>query len=333
MILTIISFVFVFGLMVVCHELGHFALAKFNGIIVNEFSIGIGPKLYSLGKGETTYSIRAFPIGGYIKMEGEDEDTSNPRGFTNQSPLRRLSVIAAGPLMNFILAIVLLSVIAFSFGFPINMVETVYEGNPAYSAGVQSGDKIIQINDTAVERWDTVGETIRDSEGDITMTVLRGNDEIFLVMTPIEEETTGRRVVGIVPAMEKSVLRSIQYGASQTAFIFKSIFSFLGDLVSGGEVAGEVIGPVGIIGVVGEAARTGFQSLLFVAAYLSVNLGIINMLPFPALDGGRLIFILLEIIRGKPVSPEKEGFVHFVGFAILMALMVFILFKDLTSLF
>jgi regulator of sigma E protease len=333
MILTIISFIFVFGLMVVCHELGHFALAKFNGIIVNEFSIGIGPKLFSLGKGETVYSIRAFPIGGYVKMEGEDEDTSNPRGFTSQSPLRRLSVIAAGPLMNFILAIILLSVIAFSFGFPINMVETVYEGNPAFSAGVQSGDKIIQINNIAVDKWDTVGETIRDSEGDISMTVIRNGDEITLVMTPIEEETTGRRVVGIVPAMEKSVIRSVQYGASQTAFIFKSIYSFLGDMLSGGEVEGEVIGPIGIIGVVGEAARTGFQSLLFVAAYLSVNLGIINLLPFPALDGGRLIFIILEIIRGKPVPPEKEGFVHFVGFAILMALMVFILFKDLTSLF
>ncbi len=333
MFLTIISFIFVFGMMVFFHELGHFSVAKFNGIKVNEFSIGIGPKLFGKTKGETLYSVRAFPIGGFVKMEGEDEVTDNPRGFNNQSPWKRLSVIIAGPLMNFILAVVLLSIITFSIGLPTTVVQEVFDNNPAAIAGIQSGDRIIQVNETQVEKWEDVGRTITESEGVIKMVVQRNDNEMNFSIQPMLEENSNRRVIGIVPEMKKSFFKSIGYGYQQMVMIFKTIFNFLGDLITGAEVEGEIIGPVGIVGIVGEAADAGILSLLFIAAYLSVNLGIINMLPFPALDGGRLIFIIFEIVRGKPVPAEKEGFVHFVGFAVLMALMAFVLFKDIAKLF
>lgn len=333
MLLTAVSFIFVFGLMVVCHELGHFLLAKMNGIIVNEFSVGIGPKIFSWGKGETSYSLRAFPVGGYVKMEGEDDVSDNPRGFTNQRPWRRLTVIAAGPVMNFVLAVLLLALVAFSFGFPVNVVDEVYADGPAERAGLMEGDRILEVDGVPIEIWSQVGETIQLSDGQIDMLIERDGAQQYLTVTPEKEDASGRWVIGVIPQMKKSVVKSIGYGVDQTVFLFKSIFGFLSDLIGGGEVEGEIIGPVGIIGVVGEAARTGFQSLLFVAAYLSINLGIINLLPFPALDGGRLIFIVVELLRGKPVPPEKEGFVHFVGFAILMMLMVLILMKDLRQLF
>ena len=333
MFLTIISFIFVFGMMVFFHELGHFSVAKFNGIKVNEFAIGIGPKIFGKTKGETLYSVRAFPIGGFVKMEGEDEITENPRGFNNQSPWKRLSVIIAGPLMNFILAVVLLSIITFSIGLPTTVVEEVFDNNPAAVAGIQSGDQIISVNETMVEDWEDVGRTITESEGIVKMTVVRNNNEMIFSIQPMLEENSNRRVIGIVPEMKKSFFKSIGYGYQQMVFIFKTIFSFLGDLITGAEVEGEIIGPVGIVGIVGEAADAGILSLLFIAASLSVNLGIINLLPFPALDGGRLIFIIFEIVRGKPVPAEKEGFVHFVGFAVLMALMAFVLFKDIAKLF
>jgi|LGVF01.1.fsa_nt_gb regulator of sigma E protease len=333
MFTTIISFIIVFGLIVLFHEGGHFAIAKLNGIKVNEFSIGFGPKIASKKKGETDYSLRLFPVGGFVKMDGEDEISDNPRGFSNQNPFKRLAVIVAGPLMNFILAILLLGIISFNVGIPTTTIDEVFYGNPASLAGILPGDEIKTINDMEIKSWTDVSYAIGSSEDDIFITVIRNENLLDFRITPTLEEETNRKIVGIVPTIEKSLLKSVSSGWNQTVYIFKSIFAFLGDMISGNEVEGEIIGPVGIVGIIGEAANTGILSLLFIAAYLSINLGIINLLPFPALDGGRLVFIILEIVRGKPLPPEKEGFVHFIGFAILMGLMVFILFKDLINLF
>ncbi len=333
MFTTIVSFIIVFGVIVIFHEGGHFALAKLNGIKVNEFSVGFGPKIYSKKKGETDYSVRAFPIGGFVKMDGEDGFSENPRGFSNQGPLKRLSVIIAGPLMNFVLAVLLLSIISFNIGIPTTTVEEVFAGKPASMSGILPGDEIKTINDIEIKSWSDVSSAIASSEDEIYMTVDRNENLLNFHITPVIEEETNRKIVGILPTIEKSLFKSISAGWNQMVFICKSIFGFLGDMISGNQVEGEVIGPVGIVGIIGEAANTGIMSLLFIAAYLSINLGIINLLPFPALDGGRLIFIILEIVRGKPVPPEKEGFVHFIGFAILMGLMVFILLKDIVRLF
>lgn len=333
MFTTIISFIIVFGVIVIFHEGGHFALAKLNGIKVNEFSVGFGPKVYSKKKGETDYSIRAFPVGGFVKMDGEDEISENPRGFSNQGPIKRLSVIVAGPLMNFVLAVLLLSIISFNMGIPTTTIAEVFVGKPASMSGILPGDEIKIINDMEIESWSDVSSAIGSSENDIYITVDRNENILDFHIIPIVEEETNRKIVGIVPTVEKSLFKSISAGWNQMTFIVKSIFGFLGDMISGNQLEGEVIGPVGIVGIIGEAANTGIMSLLFIAAYLSINLGIINLLPFPALDGGRLIFIILEIVRGKPVPAEKEGFVHFIGFVILMGLMMLILFKDIVRLF
>ncbi|MEA3423830.1 MAG: M50 family metallopeptidase, partial [Bacillota bacterium] len=273
MFTTIISFIIVFGLIVLFHEGGHFAIAKLNGIKVNEFSIGFGPKFASRKKGETDYSLRVFPIGGFVKMDGEDELSDNPRGFSNQNPYRRLSVIIAGPLMNFILAILLLSIISFNVGVPTTTIDEVFYGKPASLAGILPGDEIKTINDIEIKSWTDVSYVIGKSEDDILITVIRNENLLDFHITPTLEEETDRKIVGIVPAIEKSLLKSVSAGWNQTVYIFESIFAFLGDMISGDEVEGEIIGPVGIVNVIGEAAHTGILPLLFIAAYLSINLG------------------------------------------------------------
>jgi len=330
---TIISFIVVFGILVLFHEFGHFIMAKANGIKVNEFAIGIGPKVFKIKKGETLYSIRAFPLGGFVKMEGENKTSEDFRSFYNKSPYRRLSVIAAGPIMNFVLAFLLLSIIFFNVGFPNTTIEQVIINEPAEINGIQSEDEIVSINGENIDNWDDIVRIISESTGDLDISVVRNSDTLNFNIQPKIEQDTGRRVVGIIPQIEKSFFKALQEGYNQMVFLVKNIFSVLKDLISGNKIEGEIVGPIGIMGIVGEAANDGILSLLFIAAYLSINLGIINLLPFPALDGGHLVFILIEIIRGKPIPIEKEGMVNFIGFAILMALMVLIIFKDISKLF
>ncbi|OPL08377.1 MAG: RIP metalloprotease RseP [delta proteobacterium ML8_F1] len=333
MFVTIVSFIVVFGLMVLFHEMGHFLVAKLNHIKVNEFAIGMGPRIFYKTLGETEYSLRLLPLGGFIKMEGEDEASDSPRSFSNQSPLRRISVVIAGPAMNFLLSILLLALIAFSVGFPTQIIDEVQPGLPAEQSGMVAGDRIVAINGEPIDSWNEVTEVISRSEGELSLVLERDGTSLSLAMMPEIEEGSGRRIIGISPVLEKALWSSVGYGVEQTGFIIGSIFDFLGDLISGAEVEGEIIGPIGIVGIVGEAASTGILSLAFIAAYLSINLGIINLLPFPALDGGRILFLFFEIVRGRPIPPEKEGMAHFIGFALLMALMVFVLYQDIMKLF
>lgn len=330
---TIISFVVVFGILVLFHEFGHFAMAKANGIKVNEFAIGIGPKVFKIQKKETLYSIRALPLGGFVKMEGENKASEDVRSFYNKSPYRRLSVIAAGPLMNFVLAFLLLSIVFFNIGFPNTTIDEVIINEPAEINGMQSGDEIIAINGENINDWDDIVRIISETTGNLDISVIRNSDTLDFHIQPKIEQDTGRRVVGIIPQIEKSFFKSLREGYNQLVFLIKNIFTVLKDLIGGNKIEGEIVGPIGIMGIVGEAANDGILSLLFIAAYLSINLGIINLLPFPALDGGHLVFILIEIIRGKPISIEKEGMVNFIGFAILMALMLLVILKDISKLF
>jgi regulator of sigma E protease len=332
MFITIISFIFVFGLLVLFHEFGHFITAKLNGITVHEFALGMGPKVFKIDGEETTYSIRALPLGGYIRMEGEDEQSEKPGSFSEKSPWRRLSVIVAGPMMNFVLAILLFAMIFSIIGIPTTAIDEFTDRSPAQAAGIQQGDQITAINNVTIDSWDDVYENISQSEGEITLTVERDNETITYQLQPITEEETGRKIVGIVPELSRNVFRTIPYAFSQTAFITKEIIKFVGQLPFGGSDAGEVVGPVGIISIVGDAAERSFLDLFNIAGYISINLAIINLLPLPALDGGRMLFIIVEILRGKPVDPEKEGFVHLVGFIILLSLMAFLVFRDVRNL-
>lgn len=331
MFLTIISFIFIFGMIVFAHELGHFTTAKLNGIKIHEFALGMGPVILKKQGKETLYSLRVLPIGGYVKMEGEDEDSEDPRSFSNKKPLPRLIILAAGAIMNFILAYVLLVIIMFGMGAPSNIVGDVIADYPAQAAGIQINDEIITINQQPIKNWDEVIASINGSEGkSLDVTVKRGNENINLSLTPKAKDGGGYQI-GIQTKFVKKVDQAFVMAGKQFGTFFTDIFKFFTQLGSG-KVEGEVVGPVGLVSIVGQVSKTGIMNLLLLAAYISINLGIVNLLPFPALDGGRIIFVIIEMIKGKPIDREKEGYVHFIGFAILMALMVFLVIRDVQRL-
>ncbi|MDH8676592.1 RIP metalloprotease RseP [Fusibacter bizertensis] len=331
MFLTIISFVFIFGMIVFAHELGHFTTAKLNGIKIHEFALGMGPVILKKQGKETLYSLRALPIGGYVKMEGEDEDSDDPRSFSNKKPLPRLIILAAGAIMNFILAYVLLVIIMFGMGAPSNYVGDVIADYPAIEAGIQVNDEIIAIDDQPIKSWDDVIASIDGSDGkSIEVTVKRGNDTLNLSLTPKPKEGSGYQI-GIQTKFVKKVDQAFVMAGRQFGTFFTDIFKFFTQL-GRGNVQGDIVGPVGLVSIVGQVSKTGIMNLLLLAAYISINLGIVNLLPFPALDGGRIIFVIIEMIKGKPIDREKEGYVHFIGFAILMALMVFLVIRDVQRL-
>ncbi|MGB4569335.1 MAG: RIP metalloprotease RseP [Tepidanaerobacteraceae bacterium] len=329
---TILSSILVFGMLIFFHELGHFIVAKLSDIKVNEFSLGLGPQLISMKLKETHYSIRLLPFGGYVKMEGEDTDTSDPRAFNNKSALVRLGVILAGPLMNFILAILLLGIIGFYSGVP-TMQVTVTPGEPAEISGIQDNDIIHAIDGRKVGHWEEIVEIISGRHNEkISVTVIRDGKYIDYDVTTTVEPKTQRGIIGIKSVMQKhSVLESIKYGYKKTVLILKLILVGIYQVLTG-KVKADVVGPVGLAHIVGEAAKIGVYQVLYIAAVISANLGLFNLFPIPALDGGRGIFLVFELLRGKPVEPEKEGLIHFIGFALLMFLMILILFKDLREL-
>ncbi|MBE0450182.1 MAG: RIP metalloprotease RseP [Clostridia bacterium] len=332
MLMTIVSFIFVFGIIVIAHELGHFVTARLNGVKIHEFSIGMGPKVLKWQGPETLYSLRAFPLGGFVKMEGEDEVSEDPRSFSNKKPYQRLMVLVAGATMNFVLAYVLLVIIMFGMGSASNRIEAVINDMPAQSAGLLPGDRIIEIDGKKISTWEQVINGINDSKGEkITVVVERSDDlNVILEMVP-ELGPDGNYKVGVQTMLEKSVDKSLGVAWDQFRMFFTDIFKFFTQLGSK-EVQGELVGPVGIVSIIGQASEQGFWNLLFIAAYISINLGIVNLLPFPALDGGRIVFVVIEMIKGKPIDREKEGYVHFIGIVILMALMLFLVFRDISNL-
>ncbi|HLS54002.1 MAG TPA: RIP metalloprotease RseP [Tissierellaceae bacterium] len=326
---TAIAAIFVFLLVILLHELGHFAVAKFVGIKVNEFAIGMGPKIFQTKKGETKYTLRALPIGGYVNMEGEDEASDDPRGFSQASPLARMAVIAAGALMNFVLAIIVLSIVSFNIGEPTTIIGEIQPGSPAEIAGIEPGDKIVNINKTKIKTWEDLSTTIAGTspEEEMEIVLIREEGEKILHVRPIVEE--GRSLIGIIPEYESSLTLAIKGGFEKTAAFIRLMFQFVGMIFRGQVSTQDLAGPVGVINEVGQAAKMGFTSLLLILGFISVNLGFFNLLPIPALDGSRLVFIFIELIRGKPIDPEKENFIHLVGFAFLIGLMLVVTYRDL----
>lgn len=326
---TFISFVIVFGILVISHEFGHFILARFNGVKVHEFSIGMGPKLFEYPGKQTKYSIRALPLGGFVQLHGENDDSEDHDSFSAKKPWQRFSVLVAGPLMNFLLAVVLFFSVYMMVGFPVNIVKDVLPGYPAQTAGIMAGDKVISLDGKPVNSWDDLTKAVpTDEKREFKTIVIREGQQVSLTMTTKESEN-GRRIIGITPDTKRSVLQSTQAAFISTREVTLGIVDFLGQLVTGKASGDGVVGPVGIVGVVGEASRSGMADLMGVAAIISVNLGIFNLLPFPALDGGRIIFVLYEMLFRKPFNKAWEQQMHYFGFMILLALMVFMVFKDL----
>lgn len=327
--LTAIAAIFVFLMVILFHEFGHFIVAKMVGIRVNEFSIGMGPKIFQKKKGETKYSIRALPIGGYVSMEGEDENSEDPRSFNKVPALSRIAVVAAGAIMNFILAMIVFSIVSFNAGMPTTTILETIKNSPAEKVGMKPGDVIVSINNEQIKNWDSIVNEISNSnpKEDMEVTILRNEEKIDYLLKP-EIGDNNRIIIGIVPVSQKSFFSSIKGGFEKTGFMLKLMFDFIKMAFRGQVSTKDLSGPVGVIYTIGEAAKYGFINLIYLMGFISVNLGFFNLLPLPALDGSRIVFLFIEIIRGKAIDPEKEGFIHFIGFVLLILLMITVTYSD-----
>ncbi len=411
--LTFITAILVFSVIVLVHEYGHYKVARNVGIRVEEFAIGMGPILYKKEKNGVLYSIRAIPIGGFCKMEGEEEDIRSKTSFSNKTVWQRFQVIAAGPIMNFALALVLFIIIALSFGVAGNRIDIIDESSneyaagirsgdkivsingknayiwediyyeiinednksyaveierngetkqfnidnnyrklvgitstvingetsttvsptdmnsPAYKAGISNGDKVIKINDIPVNTWEEITNQINSAEGSIVKVTVDRDGEILEFNISPENQISVRYNTQI----EKSFVTALASSAYKTIYYIRLMFDVIVKLVTGQLGSDAVGGPVMVISMVGEAAKNGVLSVLNLAAFISINLGFMNLLPIPALDGSKLVFLVIEGIRGKAIPIEKEGFVHFIGFVVLITFMIFITYKDILRLF
>lgn len=330
-ITTIVVALIVFGVIVTVHEAGHFSVAKLFGVTVHEFAVGMGPKVLGKKIGDTEYTVRALPLGGFVRMEGEDEDSDDPNAFNHKTPLQRMGIIFAGPFMNFVLTVFLFSILFAVVGVPSNVVGSLMDDMPAKAAGLMVGDKIVAVNGQSVRTPEEVTSQIQGaSEDTLRLEIERnGQTEVISVDAVLKE---GRKMIGITYGNVKSPGASIVYGVKQTVSLAKEMLDFLGKLVTGKMGMAGVSGPVGIISEVGKAAQNGWISVMALAAVISLNLGLINLMPIPALDGSRILFQLIEIIRGKKIDPNKEGYVHMTGMIFLLALMIFITYKDILRL-
>lgn len=351
--MTLILFIIIFGAVVIAHEFGHFLLAKANGIHVVEFAVGMGPTICSFRKKETKYSLKLFPIGGACMFEGEDgletkEGESGEGSFLKASVWGRISTVLAGPVFNFILAffIALIMVSMTDFVAIRDPIATkVAEGGGAEAAGLQDGDRIISINGEKLGLYQEISLYMQASYsgGDLEIVYERDGKKYTTTLTPQFSASSGMYQLGVMnyDFVEPKGLSILKYAWYEMRYSVKATYKSLGMIFKGKVRRQDVAGPVGIaVNVVGktyeEAKNYGWQSvvlsMLNITLMLSVNLGILNLLPVPALDGGRLVFLLVEVIRGKPVPPEKEGMVHFVGLMFFMVLMVFIFFNDISNI-
>lgn len=332
MTLYILMAVIAFGLLVIIHEFGHFIMAKANGVMVESFSVGMGPKLFGIKGKETEYALRLFPIGGFVKMLGDEGKSNDERAFNNKTPGRKLSIVAAGPIMNFLLAIILFGIVTSFRGYIVPVIDEVVSNKPAAVAGLHKGDKILKVNNKKVATWDDFSIKMSTSDGKpVLITYLRNNEYKSTTITPSFDKKENRYIIGVSPIViqNPTFLQSLYSGFQQTIFYLKQTFMFWGTLFTGHVSMNDFGGPISILKVSVAAAKAGIITLTFLSAYISIQLAIFNILPFPALDGGYIFLFLFEIISGKKVSDDKIGIINSIGFALLLTLMVLVAIKDI----
>ncbi len=344
--MNIIIAIIIFSIIILFHELGHFLLAKANGVQVNEFALGLGPTMIGFTKGETRYSIKLLPFGGVCMMEGEDESSENKRAFNNKSVWARMSVVFAGPFFNFIMAFVFSMVLIGYVGYDKPVVSDVIDGYAAQEAGIQSGDVILKMNGKHIHFYREVSAYSMFHEGeDVEILYERDGQKYATTLTPKYDEESGRYLYGFVGSAQRekaSALQVVQNSFYEVKYWINITVDSLKMLLHGGASFNDLSGPVGIVKSIGDTYETSvstdgyfyaFLNMLNITIYLSANLGVMNLLPLPALDGGRLLFLIIEAIRRKKIDPEKEGMVHFVGIMLLMGLMVLVMFNDIRKIF
>ncbi len=346
--------IFAFGILVLVHEMGHFFVAKKCDILVEEFAIGMGPKIFSFTKGETLFSIRIFPLGGFCRLLGDDDTSSDVRAFNNKTVLQRIAVILAGATMNLVLAFFIFTGIVFANGFATNVVREVSPNSPAYSVEILKGDKITKLDNKNITTFNDILLALQLSDGKaIEIEIEREGAKYTKKLTPYRDPKDGVLKIGFVPDAKTGIFEqptegyikagffeSISQGFLQMTFCIKATIYSLIELIKFNVSVEQMAGPIGAVSMIGDSYnKTIDESIMLTIlnisgfiAMLSATIGVFNLLPIPALDGGRLVFLVIEGIRKKPISPEKEGMVHFVGFVILMALGVFIAYNDILKL-
>ncbi|GHV26008.1 zinc metalloprotease [Clostridia bacterium] len=331
------------GVVILLHELGHFWSARKMGIKVMSFGMGFGPKLYSwTGKDGVLYVLRLLPLGGYCRYYGEDESVGDARdAFNNQPIYKRAISTAAGPLMNFLTAIVAFFILYSLLGIPtvLTSIQSVVPNSPAEEAGMLTGDEIIYINNTPVSSVVDIQNAIAGSEGlPLDLTVTRGGSTIPLTVVPrVIDEAARRAQIGIqfaTGSVRFNPIQSIGYSFRMTGATVGAMFDFLKGLITRTQSTDDMVGPVGTLALVSEQTQAGgVSAYISMLAMISVNLGFFNLLPIPGLDGSRLLFLLIEKIRGKRSDPNKEGLIHLIGIALLLLLMLPVYIRDIIRLF
>lgn len=364
--ISIVIAILAFSLIVIVHEAGHLIAAKKNGIMVEEFAIGMGPKLIGKQLGETLYTIRAFPIGGFCRMLGEDEVETDPRAFGNKKPMARFVVIVAGALMNFVLGLVLIFILISLVGFGTTEIYKAPEGQPAYEAGLREGDEILTVDGARVQTYEDLLFQMFFAKGEpMAVKVRSGDVEKTVNITPGINAVTGRYALGVQlktysglwqepqeGATKATLLQTLDNTGKQFLYYGRTVYMSLKMLIAGEVSPKDMSGVVGISDIYVESIQiplntvevegkpvpmservfVALMNVLDITILITVNLGIMNLLPFPALDGGRAVFILLEAIRRKPIDKEKEGMIHFAGFVLLMGLMLFVTYNDVARI-
>lgn len=336
--LTILATILVFGILVTVHELGHFVTAKLTGMRVDEFAIGFGPKIFQTKSGDTLYSIRAIPLGGFNKIAGMDpDDKVDERGFNSKPILSRMLVILAGSIMNFVLPVVLFFMIFVISGVdtPINepIIGQVFPKMPAVEAGLMPGDKIISLNSHKTKNWDEIVKVFEEAkQNPVKVEVERAGSLRTYEVLPQYQKDMDRTLVGISPKYAKTPLGVVEAAKLAVTHTKNTIVMMVNGLykIISGQSPAEVAGPIGVAQMAGKIAQDGFLPLMTFIAFLSINLGVVNLLPLPALDGGYFILLVLEAFRKKPLPASVLEKIQMVGIALILMITVFSTFKDLT---
>ncbi len=330
--MTVVYAVILFALMIFPHELGHFVAAKSVGVTVNEFAFGMGPALFQRQRGETMYSVRLVPIGGYCAMEGENEDTGNAGSFNSKPVWAKLTVLFAGSAMNVLIAILALSIFIGAVGSVTTTLDEIQPDSPAFTAGLQKGDRLLSIDGKKIESWNDVTQAMGEGSGSRTIEIERDGETLTFDAVP-EKNEEGRYVIGILPQVTHDPLTAVKSGLKLTGNMTVLMFDSLKMLVTGQVSTDEISGPVGIVTMAGETSKYGISYFVNLLALMSLNLAIINLLPLPALDGGRILFVIIRKLTGRMISDELEGRIHSIGMVLLLVLMVFVTWNDITRLF
>ncbi len=344
----IVIAILIFGLIIAVHELGHFTVAKLCGVKVNEFALGMGPKLLHFRKGETEYSLRLFPIGGFCAMEGEDDDSDDKRAFRCKPVWQRILVVIAGATVNILTGVILTVVLTSMYkSIPSTTIDHFAKNSEteeiiasSYDGGLREGDRIIRINGLKVFTYSDISYQIASESGKpFTLEIERAGKKMTLDNITFGNSKTGENARDFaIRTLPKTAGNVLSYSLKDSVSTARLIWISLGDLLKGKYGADELSGPVGTISVIGQATEVGdnlrekTMSLLNLTIFITINVGIFNLLPIPALDGGRLVFLIIEGIRRKPVKPEYEAYVHAVGMLLLFGLMIFATYNDILRL-